>query len=115
MQTGSLINDIMLQTQTPEIEVGMGATKLMFSDRYPFTVIDIIDKNTLLLQADDYERVDNNGMSDAQKYEFTQNPTNPTYVVTRRKNGCWVTKGQGMKNGQHWSIGTRSKYFDFSF
>jgi hypothetical protein len=54
-------------------------------------------------------------MSDMQDWIFKQNIDNPTYTVTKRKNGCWVTKGQGMKNGQHWSIGKRSKYFDFSF
>ncbi|MFM6944975.1 MAG: hypothetical protein ACKOXV_06830 [Bacteroidota bacterium] len=115
MKTASLINNIMIASNAPEVSIGTGATKLMYTDRYPFTVIDVINENTLVLQADDYERVDNNGMSDCQEYVFTQNPTNPTYIVTKRKNGYWVTKGQGLKNGQHWSIGTRSRHFDFSF
>ena len=115
MKTASLVNEIMINSNAPEIFVGMGATRLMFSDRYPFTVVEIINENTLVLQADDCERVDNLGMSDMQEWIFKQNIDNPTYIVTKRKNGCWVTKGQGMKNGQHWSIGKRSKYYDFSF
>ena len=115
MKTASLVNEIMINSNAPEIFVGMGATRLMFTDRYPFTVVEIINENTLVLQADDCERVDNLGMSDMQEWIFKQNIDNPTYIVTKRKNGCWVTKGQGMKNGQHWSIGKRSKYYDFSF
>lgn len=115
MITASLVNNIMIQSASPEPVVGMGATRLMYSDRKPFTVVEVINSNTLVLQADDYKRVDNNGMSDCQEYVFSQNIDNPTYIVTKRKNGSWITKGQSMKNGQYWSIGVRSAFFDFTF
>ena len=115
MKTASLVNEIMINSRTPEPVAGMGATRLMYSDRKPFTVVEVINSTTVVLQADDYKRVDDNGMSDCQEYVFTQNIDNPTYIVTKRKNGSWITKGQSMKNGQYWSIGTRSAYFDFSF
>ena len=115
MKTASLVNEIMINSRTPEPVVGMGATRLMYSDRKPFTVVEVINSTTVVLQADDYKRVDDNGMSDCQEYVFTQNIDNPTYIVTKRKNGSWITKGQSMKNGQYWSIGTRSAFFDFTF
>ena len=113
--TGSFINNLMSNSRCAVPEIGMGVTQLCWTDRHPFTMIDIINDKTLVVQADESIRVDNNGMSDSQKYEYKQNPEGSIYIITLRKNGYWVTKGSSMKSGQRWHVGSRSRYYDFTF
>ncbi len=115
MTHGSLQN--LLAGSNPEITpaVGMGATKIGWSDRHPFTVITIVDAKTLVVQEDSYERTDGNGMSESQSYTFSPNPEGATYTITRRKNGQWVVQGDDTKNGQKFTVGSRDKYHDYSF
>jgi hypothetical protein len=115
MNTGSLVNNIMAQSQEPEVVEGMGATMLMYTDRKPFTIIEVVNQKEIRLQADNYVRTDNNGMSDSQNYEYSPNPLGTIYTATKRKNGHWVTKGHTTKSGTYWGIGHRSAYYDFSF
>jgi len=99
------------------IEVGMGATESIGSDRYPFTVIEVKkDGKELVLQADNYRRTDNNGLSELQTYEFTPNPEGSTTVVTLRKNGRYKRKGEPMYSYCYcYHIGERNAYQDPSF
>jgi hypothetical protein len=99
--------------------VGMGATMIMWTDREPFTIIEVRNNSKgvaveLVLQADTYTRTDKNGMSESQNYEFTPNPQGHTEIVTRRKNGQWVRKGESIK-GTKFTIGYRDRYHDYSF
>ena len=50
MKTASLVNEIMINSRTPEPVVGMGATRLMYSDRKPFTVVEVINSTTVVLE-----------------------------------------------------------------
>jgi hypothetical protein len=113
--TGSFYNNLMAKVQGPTPELGMGVTELCWSDRNPYTIIGIVNEKTLIVQADDYVRTDNYGMSDAQDYTYIQNPNNRTATITLRKNGSWVTQGSTTKSGTHWFIGKRQKYHDFTF
>lgn len=103
----------------PEPEVGMGATELMWTDRMPYTIVDVVlfksgPKKGLVrqitLQPDNAVRVDSNGMSDSQTYEFSRNTDAPTVVATRRKDDAFRTSG-----GRRFRVGSRDKYHDFSF
>ncbi|TXH11192.1 MAG: hypothetical protein E6R03_14640 [Hyphomicrobiaceae bacterium] len=67
------------------------------------------------MQEDNYTRIDKNGMSEAQQYEFSPNPEGGTVVLTKRKNGRWVRQGESMKHGTAFAIGYRSRYYDYSF
>jgi hypothetical protein len=112
---GSLVNAIMEQSKQDQPVVGMGATRLMYSDRHPYTITKVsADGKTIEVQADTATRTDKNGMSDSQTYTYTANPNGSTDTVTLRKNGGWVTKGQGMVNGQKWAIGYREEFYDFT-
>ena len=115
MAYGSLVNQLLGTASDLVPVVGMGATKIMWSDRKPYTVVEVINTTTVVVQEDDYKRVDTNGMSDSQSYEFSPNPEGIKYTVTRRKNGQWVRKGSSMKDGAKFCLGTRDKYHDFSF
>jgi len=113
---GNLMNRIE-ETVAPAVPVvGMGATILMFSDRHAATVIEVsADKKTIVIQQDKAVRTDKNGMSESQDYRFEPNTNGPTTTYTLRKNGTFVTKGSGMRNGGIVRIGSRSEYRDFSF
>jgi hypothetical protein len=96
-------------------EIGMGATECIGSDRYPYTIVRISDSGkTFWMQGDEYKRIDKNGLSEIQEYEYTPN-TNATIVEVRRaKNGRWYTSG-GMAHGTFVNVGVRRAYWDPSF
>lgn len=113
---GSLINNICgngINVVKPEIN--MGATEICWTDRHAFTIVEIINDKTIVVQRDDVKRTDNLGMTDSQQWECTPNSNNNTYIVTLRKNGKWITKGQSLKDGTRWLIGSRMEYYDYCF
>lgn len=113
---GSLTNAIMRQSGAPEPEVGMGATILMWTDRSPATIVWVAKNGkSLKIIADDYKRIDSNGISEDQEYEYTPRPDGTPTLYTKRKNGRWVRKGEGLNTGQAIRIGTRERYYDPCF
>jgi hypothetical protein len=67
------------------------------------------------IQRDNAKRVDENGMSDSQSYEFTPDKSAPVVHYSLRKNGKWVRVGQPQSSGTQIGIGYRSEYYDYSF
>jgi hypothetical protein len=113
MQHGSLVNMLMAGANKMVVpEVGMGATEVMFSDRHPYTVVEVKSERRIVVQRDNYKRTDTNGMSESQTYEYTPNPSAPKVVVTRRKDGSWREMGHG--KGSSFMLGAREEYYDFS-
>ena len=94
--------------------VGMGATHLMWSDRQAYTIVEILSPKKIVVQRDTVKRADQNGMSDAQSYEYTPNPEGYTRTITLRKNGKWIGEGETLK-GTPFALGYRREYHDFSF
>lgn len=109
-ETGSLINHIYSGMNSAAPEVGMGCTILSWTDRNAATIVRVIDTKTIEIQEDSAKRVDRNGMSDCQTYEFTPNPDASIQTVKLSKAGAWKTQG-----GQTVMIGRREKHYDFSF
>jgi hypothetical protein len=124
-QTGSLFNHLMANSSVKEIVVGeTGATLLSWSDRHPATVVEVFKKGKfdyIVVQQDEAKRVDDNGMSDCQTYEYTRNPEGPTstFRVTEKgfeqvykdsETGRYKKAGVGGL-----CIGRREKFYDFSF
>lgn len=104
----------MTAQQTPV--VGMGVTRCVGSDRYPFTVIIVVNSRKIVVLGDSYRRIDNNGLSEQQEYEYTPNSYGDEYTLTLRKNGQWVVEGEDMKKAScRWYIGERVAYKDPSF
>jgi len=109
MQHGSLINQIAGTSPTLVPVVGMGATRMCWSDRYPYTVIAVsASGKTIKVQSDKYTRTDANGMSECQTYEYAPDPNGVTITVRLTKRG-WYAKGS------KFCLGSRSRYHDFSF
>jgi hypothetical protein len=111
-ETGSLVNHLYSMAIGPEPEIGMGATICSWTDRHAFTVIDISPSGkTITLQQDDAKRIDKNGMSDTQEYEYTRDLNGPIEKARRNRQGGWQTIGG--KNTV--LIGKRAEHYDYSF
>lgn len=124
-QTGSLINHFMSSDSAKTPEVGMGATLLSWTDRTPATVQRVfkIGKCVAIeVTLDDYKRIDENGVSEIQEYEYTTNPNGSkrTYKLTERGWKCvWLNPSTNryiIKDSTGGiALGRRERYYDFSF
>jgi hypothetical protein len=92
------------------IQVGQGATYHIGSDRYPYTVVEILSPRSVVLQEDNYRCTDYN----SQTYEYTPNPDASRTIVTLRKDGVWRKKGDTKGSGYFGFYG-RNAYQDPSF
>ena len=110
MEYGSLQNLMMSNNKPQTPKVGDGATILCYTDRRPATVVYVsANGKTIHLQEDNAKRVDSNGMSECQDYEFTADPTAPVQVARLTKKGYKIVKGSNVL------VGERMCYHDFSF
>jgi hypothetical protein len=129
-QTNSLTNHLYsrMTIGQPEPHVGMGATILAWTDRYPGTIIKLSTTKTsqtvVDVQQDKATRIDSNGMSECQSYSYEANPEGRIWRFRQKKTGGWkeVTFNQrtGRFNkaeggGYGLRIGERAKYHDYSF
>jgi hypothetical protein len=125
---GSLINRLQerMVVGAPTPVVGMGATMTSYSDRHAGTIIEVkkVGKGLLItVQADDVKRIDNNGMSESQEYQYTPNPNGATYLYKQKEpNTRWVAMYMNQETGRlnksergGLVIGERDEYYDFSF
>lgn len=114
MQTGSLVNLVAGRSGnahgTVEPVVGMGATQLGWTDRHPYTVVEILGPKRIRVQADTATRTDKNGMSESQDYTYAPNPDGATYILKLLKRG-W----QAQAGGNVFALGYRQEYYDYSF
>ena len=133
---GSLDNRLETGLVISKIEVGVGATELYYTDKEPYTIVRIFDERHIIVRKCNASRIDNNGASECQSYEYqTQEKIpyeadDPLFLVSERRKkeikkynlGCnekvltLTKKGykeMGSCNG--WLIGKRERYFDYSF
>lgn len=96
------------------VEVGMGATYVVGTDRYPATVVKVGPK-TVTVSMDSVKPVGE--LHGVTQFGFTSNePTSEnTKVFTLRQNGKWVQKGAPMKSTCTLYLGDRSYYLDPHF
>lgn len=114
-ETGSLINEIYSGMQSADVEIGMGATVLSFTDRHAATVVSISSNGRRIgIKYDKAIRTDDNGTSDSQSYRYEPGE-GPTLYFTKRKDGRFVKEGETLSGGQKVLVGTRDHYHDFSF
>ena len=93
-------------------EIGMGATECFWSDRHACTIIAISPSGkTLTIQRDKAIRLDDNGMSDSQEYEYKPDNNGITTKATLRSNGQYRASG----TNNLVKIGSRREYYDYSF
>lgn len=125
-ETGSLINHLMSRSVLgePAPVVGMPATVLHWTDRQAATVAELIQcgKSLIVATRDDIaKRVDKNGMSESQDYEFSPNPNGSVHYFRKDRAGKWVSVYRNESgrwiNGRSAGLllGSRQQYHDFSF
>lgn len=126
-QTGSFVNHIRSRQVIgqPEPVVGMGATILLWTDRHAATITEVFllgKYKYVKLRQDDSKRIDKNGMSEDQDYEFTPNPKGSESCFRLEEDGAWAevrynadTKRYNKSRGHGLRIGERDEYHDFSF
>lgn len=123
--TNSLVNYMMANGTVSEIIPGeTGATILSWTDRKAATVIETFKKGKydyIVVQLDDVKRIDNNGMSESQEYEYTPNPNNGT-LTFRVTDKAFLNVRKNEETGRYaltgvynLSVGTRQHYYDYSF
>lgn len=104
-----------------ELNIGDGVTLNYYSDEKPATVIEIEPKGKWIkVQMDIAKRIDKNGMSDYQEYEYfrDENGYIRTFYKTRMKDYTLFTDtGRSTYNsyGIYLSLKVRRKYFDYTF
>lgn len=114
--TGSLVNAILARHAPVTPVVGMGATILHWTDRDPATVVAVRHNGaTVDIQQDKAHRLDSNGMSETQVYEYIRNPSAPVRTFTLRRNGEWIERGSPRNGGTRLALGHRERYHDYSF
>lgn len=102
-QTGSFFNYLMGNNESIPV-VGEGGTRLMYSDRHAFEVLEV-SKCGKKVVCDYYrpKRTDNHGMSDCQSYEYKELSGHPFQLEYRH--GSWKVKNQKMEFEQaHWDL-----------
>lgn len=125
-ETGSLVNHFMANEGGAIPAVGDGVTVLLWTDRHATTVIDVDTSGkrpVITVQRDHAKRIDENGMSEAQEYEYTPDPQGIKYTFRfDPKQQCWRQlyrndKGNLVfaKSGCRITVGLRREYHDFTF
>lgn len=121
--TGSLANYVYGNSGSPEPKIGMGCTQLLWSDRNACTIIAIDSKGMLTVTRDNTKRMDKNGMSESQEYEYTTNPEGHKYFYKKDKTGryrqyVWneeTNRYNKLSHGTGLTVGHREEYYDYSF
>lgn len=128
-QTGSLTNHLYsrMTKDQPRPHIGMGVTLLSWTDRHAATITHVWKKGkyTYINTAQDTaKRIDSNGMSECQEYEYKMNilGAQNTFrcelpdgkweeVYINRETGRWkkYNGGKGLR------LGVRESYHDYSF
>ncbi len=92
--------------------VGMGVTRRIGSDRYPFTVWEVRSPTCIVVKEDLATRNDSNGESECQTYLFSTDASAPDVVLTKRRDGSWKSRGGAVPGT--FKIGKRSRFHDYT-
>lgn len=109
-----MLNNSQISVANKSNIIGFGATYGVGSDRYPYTIVDVLSNNKIVVQADNAVRTDSNGFSENQTWEMTPNPEARKIVLRLRKNGKWVENGKSL-NSCGFHLGERKRYDNPSF
>jgi hypothetical protein len=122
-QTGSLVNHLYsrMTVGAPEPTVGMGVTMLSWTDRDAGTIVEVNDKKRYIAVTEDSKtRIDNNGISESQEYEYTAVMDGYRNYYRKDRKGQWRrcyfnNNGRLVFGTGGLIIGRRESYYDFSF
>lgn len=111
MNTVSLQSMIMQQNPIIPV-VGMPCCEIMYTDRYPYTVTEVVSEREIRVKPNDYKVLDHYG----EKYEIRAvSQDHPGETFTKRKNGRWVRQGADSNSGSALALNTHAMRIDPSF
>jgi hypothetical protein len=122
-QTGSLVNHMYsrMTLGEPVPTVGMGVTMLSWTDRDAGTIVEVnMKKRYIAVTEDSKRRIDNNGISESQEYEYTTVMDGHRNYYRKDRKGQWRRCYYNDNNRLVFTtggliIGRRESYYDFSF
>lgn len=96
--------------------VGMGATRIMWSDRHAYTIVAVSNNNKrITVQRDRVAPVP----GEMNLYTYASDANGQTFKLSHRKDGSWrVIAGANVSKHYHnqlFTIGERYEYYDYSF
>lgn len=110
MNTNSLQSMIMQQNPIAPT-VGMPCCEVLWTDRYPYTVVEVLSSKSINVKPNRYKVLDYWG----EKYEILEvDDLMPATTFTLRKNGRWVRKGEPM-NSRALALNTHRMRIDPEF
>lgn len=110
MNTVSFQSMIMQQNPIAPV-VGMPCCEILYTDRYPYTVTEVISATEIKVKPNHYTVLDHYG----EKYQINGViEEHPGETYTKRKNGRWVRKGESM-NGTAIALNTHAMRIDPCF
>lgn len=120
--TASLVNWIQMGLAGLEPVIGMGVTFLRWTDREAGTIVEILPNGYIGVKEDNAVRIDKNGFSEDQVYEYSLKPNAVTRYYRKNKTARWESV-KFNTNSKRWKkggdspirLGDRDKYHDFSF
>ena len=107
-----------------DIEVGMYATKYLWSDRAAYEVVEVVNQKNIFVRRLKAIRTDDNGMSECQDYRFESDTSRRPVELKKGKKGWYdvwrYTDRDGKERCQKhedWNIsfGVADEYYDYSF
>ena len=127
--TGSVFNHLDSRSVKgePTPYVGMGATTLHWTDRHACTIHKVEEIHGVIyitVTNDITKRIDTNGMSESQNYEYAPNPEGyPLIFKKHPETGFWkqceynagTKRYRQLRHGCGLKIGVRDEYYDYSF
>lgn len=108
---GSVDNRLMENMQSNTPQVGMGATKLLYSDSHAYTIVEVINEKVVIVKRDDVKAL-HKGMSDSQEWEYTFNPKAQPITLKKHKKGYWYQVGDTTTK---FLLGVRQEFYDYTF
>ena len=97
-------DSVLYMDTTPK--VGMGATLHYPNDRQPFTVIQVLNANTILVQEDLVQHISGNFRDGNVKWESTPNEFGLTYKLRYTDKHGWRSTGSRLR----FTVGSRGYY-----
>ena len=91
------------RTEDSEPVKGMGVTFNCGSDRYPYTVIEVLTSKTLVIQEDKVVQGADG------KPTLVRDEQGEVKTITFRRNGRWYEQGSKMGRGLNYTVGTRQR------
>lgn len=115
---------IALNEKGERIVVGQGATRILYTDREPFEVVEIRTPNKIMVRAMNAELSPDwkpdivpggfsgvclNQLEQVGQWKLTPDPTAPLIALRRHKDGRWY------EGTLRYSIGVARKFYDYNF